>query len=597
MTGMLLKYLILITFVFSQMSLISALADDCPSLPTDTAKVRMIRLSGEIRHHNTLYYGKNSPEISDAEYDKLFSELSLLEKCFPKLATADSPTLTVGEVGEVSRIKARHDRPMLSLSSSIGPEAVEALLRKVASEGGVTTLLVQPKVDGLPVELVYVDGQLVSAATRGDGRFGEVVTDRVRKIRGIPLILVGSFPARVVVRGEIYADLQAVAASGGDKTGKYATMRHLAAGTLLSGDPDPHSLAVLRFFPFELVNATQYGNISSDREALHTMAEWGFPVQPEQTHPVTTLDGVRDLYRVFLTNRGQLPFAADGIVVKVDDLARRQRIGDGSRAPFWAAAWKFPPATVRTMVREIRWQVGRTGRRTPVAEVVPVSLGGILVRRVSLHNSKEVARLGIKAGAQVVVALVGDVIPQIIEVVERGVPDAVTETVPVESGASGGGSCFRDSPGCRDRFLSRAVYFSSKSGLDMAGLGRGRLKTLIEAGLVHDLPSIFRLPSAEIAVASALGPKTAFKVAAAIRSRRHPPPFRTVAALGISGVGPIASQRLSLQFHTLDALLAADEQRINALPKCSGAARSLRQFFGTPEGKGLLQEFRDLGIW
>lgn len=461
----------------------------------------------------------------------------------------------------------------------------------------MTTLLVQPKVDGLPVELVYVDGKMISAATRGDGRFGGVVTDRVKKIQGIPRILAGSFPARVVVRGEIYADLQAVAASGGDRTGKYATMRHLAAGTLLSGDPDPQALAALRFFPFELVNAIQRCNISSDREALHTMAEWGFPVNPEQTHPVTTLDGVRDLYRAYLANREQLPFAVDGIVVKVDDLPLRQRMGDGSRAPFWAAAWKFPPVTARTMVRQIRWQVGRTGCRTPVAEVVPVTLGGILVRRVSLHNSKEIARLGIKAGSQVVVALVGDVIPQIIEVVERGVPEAVTGAVLVEDGVSGRNSCFRDSPGCRDRFLARAVYFTSKSGLDIAGLGRGRLNKLIEAGLIHDLPAIFRLPSAEISAASALGPKTAVKVAAAIRSLHHPPPFRTVAALGISGVGPVAAQRLALQFHTLDELLAADEQRINALPKSSGAARAVRQFLGTAEGMWMLQEFRDLGIW
>ncbi len=597
MKVMLINSLILHVLVLSQLISIPAWAGGCPKLSADSATARMTGLSEEIKHHNTLYYQKNSPEISDAEYDRLFSELSLLEKCFPKQATADSPTRTVGEVGEVSRTKARHDKPMLSLSSSIGPEAVETLLRKVALEGGVTTLLVQPKVDGLPVELVYVAGRLVSAATRGDGRFGEAVTERVRMIQGIPLNLVGSFPARVVVRGEIYADLPAVAAAGGDKTVKYATMRHRAAGTLLSGDPDPQSLAALRFFPFELVNAIACCEVHSDREALRLLGQWGFPVKTEQTQAVTTFDGVRALYRSFLAKRGQLPFAADGIVVKVDDLLLRQRLGEGSRAPFWAAAWKFPPATATTVVREIRWQVGRSGRRTPLADVVPVDLGGIRVRKVSLHNSREVARLGIQAGDRVVVALVGDVIPQIVEVVERGAAGRDEGTVLGESVVSGSDSCFRDSPGCRDRFLSRAAYFTSKAGLNITGLGRGRLKTLIETGLILDLPTIFRLPTAEIAVASVLGAKTAVNVTGSIQSRRHPPPFRLVAALGISGVGPVAAQRLARQFPSLDALLAADQQQIDTLPKGSRAARLVRTFFGTPEGRALWKEFRDLGVW
>lgn len=574
----------------------SVRADDCLKLPSDTAVIRMRELTTHIRHHNLLYYQKNAPEISDAEYDRLFSELIRLEKCFPEQAANDSPTQTVGMGIENSKIKVHHEKPMLSLSSSIGPETVETLLKKVFSAGEVPTLLVQPKVDGLPVEVVYEAGRLMSASTRGDGISGQAVTDRVRMIKGIPLSLTGTVPVRVVVRGEIYADVHAVALLQEGKTGTYATMRHLAAGTLLSADPDPAFLESLRFFPFELVNAGQCCNVLSDQEALRRMATWGLPVQIEQTYPVKSFEQVRSVYRNFLAHRRELPFSADGIVVKVDDLSLRRQVGEGSRSPFWAAAWKFPPEKAMTVLREITWQMGRAGRRIPVALVVPVDIGGIRVSKVSLHNSAEIARLGITRGSRVIVALVGDVIPRIIDVVDPRISDSRIVSIPVETTPVENDACFRDNPGCRARFLARAVYFTSKSGLDITGLGRGRLTLLIDAGLVQDLPSIVRLASERTAVASVLGSKVAAKLTGSIQSRSHPSPFRLVAAIGIPGVGPVAAQELSRRFSTLAALLSADESQISTLPKVSGAARVVREFFGKSEGKTLLKEFADLGI-
>ena len=597
MTAMLRRVSIILVLFLSQQPASLSRADICPRLSLDSATARTRELNTTIKHHNHLYYTKNTPEISDGEYDRLLSELILLEGCFPQLATKDSPTNTVGdEIGDTGGATIRHEKPMLSLSSSLGSQAVEALLRKTASADETVTLLVQPKVDGLPVELVYVDGRLISAATRGDGSNGENVTVQVREIQGIPSLLEGRYPTRVVVRGEIYADTQAAVTLADSKKVKYATLRHLAAGTVLSDTPDPQSLAILRFFPFDLVNTTVWGNISSDRQALGLLAGWGFSVLPEQIRSAKSLEDVKVEYRWFLANRDRMPFAMDGIVVKVDDLPVRQRLGEGSRAPFWAAAWKFPPATARTVVREIRWQVGRTGRRTPVAELEPIRLGGTLVRKVSLHNSTEVSRLGIAAGDQVVVALIGDVIPQIVEIIERNGNAAAIETAS-DSATSGSNDCFRDTPGCRDRFISRAAYFTSRSGLDIKGLGRGRLKALIEAGLLTDLPSILHLTSENIPLASVLGPKTALKVTDAIHSRRHPQHFHLVAAIGISGVGPVAADRLAHQFSNLTTLLAADEQLINDLPKGSATARLVRDFFGTPQGKELWQNFHDLGIW
>ena len=571
----------------------------CPKLSINAAQERITTLSEEIRHHNRLYYQQMNPEISDAAYDRLFAELVLMEECFPALVAADSPTRKVGGSIGVGVPTLPHERPMLSLSSTTGPEAVEILLRKVAAASGEATLLVQPKVDGLPVELIYSAGRLVSAATRGDGRTGEEVTDRVRKIQGIPLTLTGSFPVRVVVRGEVYADRRVLAASVERGEAQHATPRHYAAGTLLSRDTEAAALVALRIFPFELVNADQVAGVRTDREALHLMSEWGFPVGPDKTCAVENLDSVRAVYRNYLAGREQLPFAVDGIVVKVDNLELRRRLGEGSRAPFWAAAWKFPPDTARTVVRDIRWQVGKTGRRTPVAEVVPVSLGGVRVRRVSLHNDEEVTRLGIAAGAEVVVALAGDVIPQIVEVVgrePRGSEVAATAREQAQKPALD--ACLYDLPGCRDQFLSRARFFTSKRGVNIKGLGRGRLKLLIEAGLVKDLPSIFRLKYAEVAAVPGIGPQVARKVTESIRTVGRSEPFRLVAAIGIPGVGPATARRLATQFTSLERLLAADEQQMSSMPRnTADAVRTVRSFFKTPGGRELLREFRKLGFW
>lgn len=576
-----------------------AISTACPEISTSDASQQMTSLANEIRYHNRLYYEKAQPAISDAEYDKLFARLVRLEECFHELVTADSSTRRVGGGvgGEAQKVK--HEQPMLSLASSIGPGAVEALLRRVAAAGGVQ-LLVQPKVDGLPVELIYVAGRLVSASTRGDGRFGEEVTARVREIQGVPHQLTGSFPARVVVRGEVYADLQLL--KNYVAVEKYATPRHKAAGVLKAQKPDPVELATLRLFPFELVNSGSVEGsagvaLRSDRAALALLSDWGFPVPLEHTQQVKSFAEVQAVYRTYLANRDQQHFAMDGIVVKADDLQLRQRLGAGERAPFWAAAWKFPPDTARTRVVEIRWTVGRTGRRTPVAEVVPVRLGGVQVSRFSLHNDAEIARLDIAAGDQVVVGLVGDVIPQLLEVVERAPRDPATGAAAGQVPEPALDACLHDSPVCRDQFLAKVAYFVSKSGLDIAGLGRGRLQKLVEAGLVDDLPSLFLLKAEAVAAVPGFGTETARRLTTAIRAASHPDSFRTVTALGLPGVGPKSVQRLARQFTSLDALLAAGEEQLALLAASdSRAARGVRSFFRSPGGEGLLTKFREQGV-
>lgn len=566
----------------------------CPELSLSDARQRMTSLANDIRYHNKLYYEKSQPQISDAEYDRLFASLVHLEECFPALVAANSPTRLVGSGAGTGTVK--HEQPMLSLSSATGPEAVEALLERVASEGNVQ-FLVQPKVDGVPVELRYESGRLVSASTRGDGHSGEDVTQRVREVVGIPHKLLGTYPERVVVRGEIYGDLRLMRNyMTGPTAEKYATPRHLAAGVLLAQKPDPAAVALLRLFPFELVGAVSGGGSTrSDRTALALLATWGFPVDVKQTHTVLTFAEIRAAYRAALASRAQQPFAMDGIVVKVDDLSLRQRLGVGERAPFWAAAWKFPPDTALARVRRIHWTIGRTGRRTPIAEIEPVHLGGVRVTRVSLHNAAEFVRLDIGAGDLVVVALVGDVIPRVLEVVSRsGRTGQYNVPVPVQKPEN---ACLSDSPVCRNQFLARLVYFVSKSGLDIPGLGRSSLKKLVEAGLITDIPSLFLLKATAVADVPGFGPERARRLTVAIRSARHAAPFRIITALGISGVGPKTVQRLARQFATVEELLAAGRESRTALaPADARAVNRIRSFFTSPAGEELLLKFHELGI-
>jgi DNA ligase (NAD+) len=567
----------------------------CHKISILEAKQQMTTLGNEIRYHNRLYYEKAQPAISDAEYDRLFARLVQLEGCFPALVAADSPTRRVGDGVDDGTQKVKHEQPMLSLTSATGPEAVEGLLKKLAAAGNVQ-LLVQPKVDGLPVELVYEIGRLVSASTRGDGRVGEDVTERARKIHGIPHLLTGTFPERVVVRGEVYADLQLLQSYGkGAGAEKYARHpRHVAAGVLKAQKPDPAVVAVLRLFPFELVTT---GSVHSDLVALQLLSEWGFPVPLEHTKQVKIFSEVQAVYRTYLANRDQLPFAMDGIVVKIDDLQMRKRLGEGERAPFWAAAWKYPPDTARTQVLGINWTVGRTGRRTPIAEVTPVRLGGVQVSRVSLHSAVEVARLDIAAGDQVVIALVGDVIPQLLDVVGRVPRKFVAGSAAGAVPESSLDACLRDSSVCRDQFLSKTAYFTSKSGLNIDGLGRGRLQKLVEAGLVTDIPSLFLLKEEAVAAVPGFGMKTARHLTAAIRAASHPDSFQLVAALGVQGVGPKTVQRLARRFISLDKLLAVEDEQLAALATTDRrAARALRTFFTSPGGQELLIKFRILEI-
>jgi DNA ligase (NAD+) len=573
--------------------LLSSPAFSCPQLSAEAAQQRLAELTTQIDHHNRLYFEKLQPAISDAQYDRLFAELLRLEECFSAQTPGASPSRRVGFADPGRAAKITHQRPMLSLDSATGPEAVAALLRRLAKGEGASDLLVQPKIDGLPVELVYSKGRLVSAATRGDGTQGEEVTARMRQVKGIPQLLSGVYPAKVVVRGEIYADRQVLAAAAPDSRREaYASERHLAAATLRAQNPEVQALAALRFFPFEWVNSAAMAGVVSDGQAQRLLASWGFPVAAEHSRPAQNLAQVRVIYQEYLLERQSFPFAMDGMVVKVDDLRLRRQLGDGARAPLWAAAWKFPPATARSEVLAIHWRVGRTGRRTPVAEVKPVLVAGVRVNRVSLHSAAEVARLGIAVGDPVLIALAGDAVPQVLQVIGK----EPQTTVLLSGPAPAVDACLTPVGDCREQFLARAVHLASPAGLNIAGLGRGRLQKLLDAGLLPDLPSLFRLRALDLAAIPGFGEHSAKQLVMAIAAARKPQLPRLLTALGIPGVGPATVAALTGQFHTLEALVQAEEKQLAMVSGISpGTAANIRAFIDSPRGGELLRVFTNSG--
>lgn len=588
----------LIVFCLSILFVPTISGATCPEISLSAAQRQIDTMSEEIRYHNRLYYQDAKPIISDAEYDKLLARLVALEGCFPMLAAADSPTRTVGGV-EQENLTIAHDRPMLSLESTAGSDALEALLRRIAraeKKSGKVQLLVQPKVDGLPVELLYERGRLVSAATRGNGQKGEDVTARIRAIEGVPEQLNVPFPSRVVVRGEVYSDLlhfRIGNSAQADEEDRYATPRHLAAATLRSQHPQPWALQSLRLFPFELVNADRINRLSSAEKGLERLAAWGFPVMKEQAHQASTFAEIKDIYREYLVRRDQQPFAIDGIVIKVDDLSLQQQLGLGERSPFWAAAWKFPPETAMTEVSGIEWGVGRTGKRTPIAVLQPVKIGGVQVGRASLHNADEVLRLGVVEGARVVVALKGDVIPQIVEVANRP-PGAAKVSIPPECLMPPAiDACLIDGDGCREQFLARAIYFASKIGI--SGLGKGRVEQLVENDLVADLPSFFELQIPQMAALPGFGSKTAEKISASLRAQNRPGLEQMLTAIGVPGVGPKTCKSLAKQFDDFAELVLASRERLVTVDGVSEkAASNLRAFLDSPGGEKLVERFRKL---
>ena len=563
-------------------------------LPEDdlTAAAELERLAADIARHNRRYHTDDAPEISDAEYDALVRRNNAIERAFPALIRDDSPSRRVGAAPAAHLTKAAHARPMMSLDNAFSDAEVTEFIARVRrflrlDADEPVALTAEPKIDGLSCSLRYENRRLVQALTRGDGTIGEDVTANVRTIDDIPDALPDVAPAIFEVRGEVYMEKAAFsalnrrladeAAALGKEARQFANPRNAAAGSLRQKDASVTRARPLRFLAHGWGEASE---IPGDTQAsvVARLRGWGFPVA-EAFARCDDAASALAVYRAIEAQRADLPFDIDGVVYKLDRLDWQERLGSVGRAPRWAIAHKFPAEQAQTTLERIDIQVGRTGKLTPVARLTPVTVGGVVVTNATLHNRDEIARLDAREGDRVILQRAGDVIPQIVAVLQRDhdsppfhFPDhcpvcgseAVAEEGEVDVRCTGGLVC----PAQR---LERLKHFVSRGALDIDGLGEKTLVELIALNWINDPADIFRLNAHRDALIGMPGwqAKSVDALLAAIEARREPDAARLLFGLGIRHVGIVTARELLKRYVTLDAIAALAE-RLIALRDASG---------------------------
>jgi DNA ligase (NAD+) len=574
----------------------------------DQAAKRIARLRSEIRHHEYLYYVEDRPAISDQEFDRLFHELEALEEKYPDLVSEDSPTQRVAGSPVDSFPTVEHAAPMLSLDSSQDEATLRRFderLRKGLGDTPVEYVL-EPKLDGLSVELVYRDGVLVQAATRGDGRKGEGITANVRTIASVPLKLRDSerpVPPFLAVRGEIIMFAKAfdqlnerLIAEGKEP---FASPRNSAAGSVRQLDPQLTASRRLHMYAYDILASEGLEGIETQWDVLMALRAWGLKVN-ERVTKGRTLDDILTYHKGFEAERDDLGYEIDGVVIKLDDLADREILGWTSRHPRWAFAFKFPPRKEVTRILSILPSVGRTGVVTPVALMLPVEIGGVTVARATLHNREEVARKDVREGDRVRVQRAGDVIPQVIERIEE--PDRppehrapawkMPETCPscgtplVERGPF---TVCPNSFECPAQLAGRIVHFASRNALDVEGLGDETSKLFIAQGLVRQLPDLFDLQAEQLVHLEGFAEKSANNLVAALAKASHPELARFLYGLGIPEVGVAVARDLARHFGTFARLRAAGEDTLQEVQGIGPRmAEQITAFFREPKNAEVL---------
>jgi len=587
------------------------MSQDPKGLSRAETKRRLEELRKEIRRHDSLYYVKDRPEISDAEYDRLFRELSDLEAAYPDLVTPDSPTQRVGAPPLEELSKVQHERPMLSLDSVAGADEVQAFDKRVHRELGVETIpyTVEPKYDGLSVELVYENGMFRRGATRGDGATGEDVTINLRTLRSLPLQLqtAPDLPAHLVVRGEVYMrldDFQALnrrIAERGEEP--FANPRNAASGSLRQLDSSITAARPLAVTCYEIM--AQSGPLPRTHwEELESLARWGLPVPVQRRHG-QTVDEVIAFHAEAEAARERLPFEIDGIVVKVDRRDWREALGEKSRSPRWAIAYKFTPRKEITLVQDIVVSVGRTGTLTPLALLKPVEVGGVTISRATLHNADEVARKDIRVGDTVKVERAGDVIPAIAERIvvpgeRRAEPFRMPERCPVCSSAVAREGAYYYCSGqaaCPAQLKGALEHFASKSALNIDGLGNKTAAQLVERGLVRDLSDLYALTKELLLTLDGFAERSATLLTDAIQRSKRVSLERFLIGLGIRQVGQHIARVLARRFGTLAVVMAADRETFEGVHEIGPEiATSLTSFFQEPHNRRVIDRLLEFGL-
>lgn len=574
---------------------------------------RAERLREEIDHHNFLYYVLDQPIISDADYDALMRKLKEIENKYPETVTPDSPTQRIGAPPSEKFVSISHSIPMLSLDDAFSQEEVvefDQRGRRLLQTDKGLEYTVEPKIDGLAVELVYENGTFVLGSTRGDGYTGEDVTANLRTIRSIPLRLIGRYlplPKRLEVRGEVFIHkndfklLNRRRMEEGEPL--FANPRNAAAGSLRQLDPNITAGRLLNIFCYG-IGIVKDCSFQTQWEVLSSLRKWGLRVNP-LAEKLKGINGARQYHQRINRKREGLDYEIDGIVIKVNDIELQRRLGVKAKSPRWALAYKFEAAQAVTRIIAIQLSVGRTGAVTPVAIMEPVRVGGVVVSRATLHNEDEIRRKDVRMGDWIIVRRAGDVIPEVIRPLpERRSGEGQVFVMPTVCPVCGselrrksGEAAWRcPNPECFPRLVKQLTHFAGKGAMDIDGLGPKVAEQLISAGLIRSIADLYSIKLSDLLSLDRFAEKSAENLLSAIKASRHTTLARFFYALGLRHVGEVTAQLLADHFGSIKALMDASEEELEAVEGIGPeVASSIRSWFGDNDNIELVRVLNDAG--
>ncbi len=584
-------------------------------MTTDNAIKRIEELRALINHHNRRYYQFDDPEVPDSEYDRLMQELINLESQFPGIDDTDSPTRRVGAAPLEKFETQNHLSPMLSLSNAFSEQDIrdfnERIRRFLGTDEDVP-FVVEPKLDGVAVNLIYVNGSLDVGLTRGDGTTGEVISQNLKTIHTIPLKMKetpgATVPERIEIRGEVFMEIEAFKILNKrrirNEEPPFANPRNAAAGSLRQLDSRITARRPLDIFCYGIgmVTGTTF---KSHRDVLQTLTRWGFRVN-DRIRQAEDINACIQYYHHINDSRKELLYEIDGIVIKVDDLSIQDRLGAVSRSPRWAVACKFAATQETTVIEDIIVQVGRTGVLTPVALMKPVRVGGVMVSRATLHNQDEIVKKDVRIGDTVIIQRAGDVIPEVVKVVDSkrngterkftmpdACPECGSEVVRVEGESAHRCIGFA----CPAQIKENIAHFASRGGMNIEGLGEKLVSQLVDTGTVNDPADLYFLTRDTLLGLDRLAEKSASNLIAAIERTKSPSLDKFMFALGIRHVGEHMAGALAAHFVNLDSLGRATEEELLAIRDVGPeVARSILSFFREPSNRLIMEKFRKAGI-